>query len=239
MMQEKISKVSIVIPARNEEETIGMVLGDLKKVLPTIRDYEFETIVIDDGSTDKTASIAQEFATRVITNAGEHGKGNALKLGFKEAAGDIIIMLDADYSHRIEELPAFLEAIKESTLVVGSRHTGGSDEYTLIRGLGNYTLSYVFRTVWGIKLTDALNGYKCFRKEVVKNHEYKSKNFEIELELIANALKEGNGIVTEVPSHERLRAGGEMKSNALREGWKFFSAIMRYGVAYRLSRLSQ
>ncbi len=227
-------KVSIIIPAKDEEASIGLVLQDLKNVVGILKKYDFEVLVIDDGSQDRTAEIARMMGIKVIANAGAHGKGNALRCGFKEAMGDIIIMLDADYSHRPEDIPEFLQKIKNAMLVVGSRHTGGSDEYETVRGLGNYMLSFVFRVLWGQKISDILNGYKCFKKQVVKNYEYTSKNFEIELELVANALKEG-GPIAEVPSHERERAGGEMKSHAVREGWKFLWAILRHGFAYRLS----
>src|SRR5262245_7230403 len=104
-------KVSIVIPARNEEVTLPMVLQDVKKVLPTLEGWEVEVIVVDDRSTDRTAELAKAAGATVIRNWRRSGKGNALRAGFENADGDVIAMMDADYSHRVEELPLFLEAI--------------------------------------------------------------------------------------------------------------------------------
>ncbi|MBW2981197.1 glycosyltransferase family 2 protein [Candidatus Woesearchaeota archaeon] len=227
-------KITILIPAKDEEKTIDLVLKDLFREIDKIKDYDFEVLVVDDGCVDSTSQIAESLGAKIITNNGAHGKGKALAVGFKQATGDIIIMLDADYSHKPEELPLFIDKIKKDYgLVVGSRILGGSDEYTPVRSFGNIFLTTAFKLFFGIKLTDALNGYKAFRKEVVKNHKYHSKDFEIEIELIANALKEGYKI-GEIPSHERERAGGKMKSRALIHGPKFLWKIILEGLKYRI-----
>ena len=229
--------ISIVIPARNEMATIGPVLKAVNNEISKIKKYKFEVIVVDDGSTDNTRDIAEKNNVKVIVNRGIHGKGKALAVGFKEAMGDVIIMLDADYSHRPEDINKFIDKIEEGYgLVVGSRYTGGSDEYNLVRSFGNTFLTGAFKLFFGIRLSDALNGYKAFREEVVKNHRYNSKDFEIEIELIANALKEGYKI-GEFPCHERERAGGKMKSRAYIHGPKFLLSIIRYGVVYRFNKL--
>lgn len=231
---KKKKLVSVVIPAKDEEETIGMVLTDLNKTIKTIKNYNFEVIVVDDKSKDKTGKISQEYNAKVIRNKGTSGKGKALALGFKHTKGDYIVMLDADYSHKPEDIPRYLKKLEEGYgLIVGSRHHGGSDEYDLVRYFGNLSLTSAFRTCFGVYLTDALNGFKVFKKNVIKNHRYKSKDFEIEIELIANALKEKEK-VGEVPSHERARAGGKMKSFAPVHGTKFLLKIISEGLKYRL-----
>lgn len=228
-----MKKVSIIIPARNEEETIGLVLNDLNKVIRKVDNYKFEIIVVDNNSTDRTAGVAKKKKGNVISEK-KKGKGNALKAGFDYAKGDIIIMLDADYSHIPEDIPIFLKKIEEGYgLVVGSRITGGSEEYTIVRSLGNIILTMAFTILFGIKMTDVLNGFKAFKKEVVKNYKYNSDDFQIEIELIANALRERYK-VGEIPSHERLRAGGKMKSIALIHGPKFLFRIITEGIKYRL-----
>ncbi|HLD07276.1 MAG TPA: glycosyltransferase family 2 protein [Candidatus Nanoarchaeia archaeon] len=224
--------VSIVIPAYNEEETIGMVLDDLFKTLKRMKGYHFETIVVDNNSTDKTAAIAKQKGAAVLHEQ-KKGKGNALKAGFAGTRGDMIIMMDADYSHRPEDIPFFLKKIEGGNgLVIGSRITGGSEEYTSIRSFGNIMLTAAFTTLFGISFTDVLNGYKAFRKELIKNYEYHSSDFQIEIELVANALRAGYQIA-EIPSHERIRAGGKMKSMALVHGPKFLYRIIKEGIKYR------
>src|SRR5512141_178978 len=104
-------KVSVVIPARNEEVTLPRVLADLYKVIPSLAAWTTEVLVVDDHSTDQTAELARAAGARVVANQRKSGKGMALRAGFEAATGDVIAMMDADYSHRAEDLPLFLEAI--------------------------------------------------------------------------------------------------------------------------------
>src|SRR4051794_25189736 len=207
-----MTKISVVIPAKNEEETLPRLLDDLNAVIAALPAYELELIVVDDRSTDRTAEIAASKGARVVRNQRPRsGKGMALRAGFEAASGDVLVMLDADYSHRPEELPTFLEALKPGVgLVIGSRVVGGSQEYHHVRALGNVFLSATLGLCTGRYLSDALNGYKVFRRDVFTDFTYTSANFEIEIELIANTMRKGYRIV-EVSSHERARAGGEMK----------------------------
>jgi glycosyltransferase involved in cell wall biosynthesis len=226
-----MSSISVVIPARNERENIAMVLDDLFNVVRTLSQHTIEVIVVDDGSTDGTAEIAEHRGARVIRNTGRHGKGMALRRGFDEATGDILVMMDADYSHRAEELPRFIDAIQDPNvgLVIGSRVVGGSEEYTHIRALGNVFLSAALGLCTRRYLSDALNGYKMFRREVYRDFRYTSAHFEIEVEIVANTLRSDYRII-EVLSHERARAGGEAKSKVVRHGTRFLMRILYEGM---------
>ncbi len=218
-------KVSVVIPAKNEEMNIGLVLDDLNKTTAQLRDYEFEVILVDDKSSDRTGEVGSSRGAKVIRNSGPSGKGCALRVGFANSTGDLIIMMDADYSHRAEEIPRFLQAMEDGVgLVIGSRVVGGSEEYTPIRALGNVFLTYAVGLFLGRYLSDALNGFKCFRREVFDDFNYTSNMFEIEIELIANTLRKGLKII-EISSHERARLGGEAKSRVIRHGTRFFWRI--------------
>ncbi len=237
-MTEKydIKKVSIVIPAKDEEANLGNVLNDLNRIISADNKRDFEVIVVNDSSKDRTKEIAIEKKVKVIDNQGRPGKGNALRLGFKESSGDIIVMMDADYSHRPEDLPLFLDSIEKGTgLVIGSRIWGGSDEYTRIRALGNIFLTATFGFIFHRYLSDLLNGYKVFRRDVFDKFKYNSSTFEIEIELAVNALRLGYKIM-EVPSHERERAGGKAKSNVIIHGTKFFLKIISEGIKFHCSK---
>jgi len=238
-MITKKKLVSIVIPAYNEEETIALVLKDtIKEIKKLSSKYNFQIILTNNRSTDRTKEIAKKFPITITDNKILGTKGANLRNGFSIARGEYIIMLDADYSHIPEDIPNFLSVLEDgATLVIGSRKMGGSDEYTGIRGFGNELLTWLFRMFFGVKLTDVLNGYKAFHRKILEIP-LKSPGFEIEIELVKNALLCG-GSVVEINSHERARAGGEMKSHALREGFRFASAIIKHGIAYRLSKLKK
>ncbi len=226
-----MATLSIIIPARNEEVTLPQVLDDLNAVIPMLTGYTVEVIVVDDRSTDRTAAIAREKGAIVVSNTGRRsGKGIALRSGFEAGTGELLMMLDADYSHRVEEIPLFLAAMKPGVgLVIGSRVVGGSEEYHHVRALGNVFLSATLGLCMGRYLSDALNGFKLFRRNVFTDFKYTSANFEMEIEIIANALRSGQKIV-EVSSHERARAGGEMKSRVVRHGFRFLGRILYEGV---------
>lgn len=220
-----VHRLSIVIPARNEAMNLALVLDDIATVAHSIPAKEIEIIVVDDDSTDETAPVAAAHGACVVRNKGACGKGRALRLGFSNATGDAILMMDADYSHRAEEIPKFLEALEDGVgLVIGSRVVGGSEEYTPIRALGNVFLTYAVGLFLKRYLSDALNGFKLFRRDVFTDFRYTSAQFEIEIELIANALRKGYQ-VREICSHERARFGGEAKSRVIRHGSRFFWRI--------------
>ena len=106
-----------------------MVLEDLNATIDSLEEYDVEVICVDDRSTDRTAEIARSFGARVVSTTGASGKGLALRQGFAAAKGEIIAMLDADYSHRTEDLPRLLEAFDDTVgLVIGSRAAGGSED---------------------------------------------------------------------------------------------------------------
>jgi glycosyltransferase involved in cell wall biosynthesis len=224
-------KVSVVIPARNEEANLAMVLEDLNSTIKRIPEYAVDVVVVDDHSTDRTADIARAHGARVVSNPGPGGKGIALRLGFASSTGEIIAMMDADYSHRAEELVRFLAALEDPSvgLVIGSRVVGGSEEYTHIRALGNVFLSAVLGLCTRRYLSDALNGFKVFRRDVFTDFRFTSKAFEIEIEIIANTLRKGYRVV-EISSHERARAGGEAKSRVVRHGTRFLLRILYEGM---------
>ena len=225
-----MKRLSLIIPAKDEEATLGRVLADVYQTIPKLRDYEVEVICVDDHSRDRTAEIARSFGARVVRNERRPGKGMALRAGFEAAGGDLLMMMDADYSHRPEDMPLFLDAMRDGIgLVIGSRVFGGSEEYNHVRALGNVFLSASLGLCTGRYLSDALNGYKLFRRDVFTDFQYTSRAFEIEIEIIANTMRKGYRIL-EVISHERARAGGEMKSRVVRHGTRFLCRIVWEGV---------
>jgi glycosyltransferase involved in cell wall biosynthesis len=231
-----VKRISIVIPVKNEAACLGKVLDDLHTVCATIEGYAVETLVVIDHCTDDTKAVVESRGVRWVENRRKAGKGFALITGFENSGGDIFIMMDGDYSHDANDLPRMIDALEAGPgMVIGSRALGGSEEYEIIRLFGNVGLTGLFRFLFGIPVFDALNGYKAFVRGIFDNFRYSSRGFEIEIELLANALRLGLEIV-EIPSRERRRAGGAMKSNAARDGLRFLIAIIAQGIAFRLGR---
>ena len=118
-------KVSVVIPAKNEEEGI-------EKIIKQVRPLADEILVVDGHSKDKTRQIAKEYGAKVVLDGGR-GKGDGIRKGIRKAKGDIIVFIDADGSHNPRDIPKLVAPIKkgEADLVVASRAKGGSDEVRL------------------------------------------------------------------------------------------------------------
>ncbi|MFA5087710.1 MAG: glycosyltransferase family 2 protein [Candidatus Omnitrophota bacterium] len=218
--------LSIVIPAKNEQESLPSVLAEVKATLEKLP-APCEVLVVNDHSTDKTADVAKSYPfVRLIHNPYNSGKGAALRAGFEAASGEYIAMMDADFSHNARDLPALLEEAKRHRgLVIGSRIYGGSEEYTRMRAFGNVFLTWFFGFLHGRYLSDALNGFKVFHRDVYRSFVYSARNFEIEIELLMNTLRL-NRKITEYPSHERSRSGGRMKSRVFKHGALFAIRII-------------
>ncbi len=218
--------VSIVIPAKNEEASLPLVLEEVGRALSQLP-APCEVIVVNDRSSDKTAQVARQFSfVRLIDNPYNSGKGMALRAGFDAAQGEYIAMMDADFSHNALDLPRLLqEARRHQGLVVGSRISGGSEEYTRVRAFGNIFLTWSFGAVHGRFLSDALNGFKVFHRDIYRRFPYTSGGFEIEIELLVNTLRLGRTI-SELPSHERSRHGGKLKSSVVKHGTLFMTRII-------------
>jgi len=206
--------LTIIIPCYNEEDTIAEVIQRVKDVSIPI---EKEILIINDGSTDKTPEVLSKIkGVRVITHETNQGKGCAIQTGIKNATGNIVIIQDADLEYLPENIPSLIKPIidGEADVVLGSRFLGQHKGMTKSHFVGNKVLTYATRVLYGHKLTDVMAGYKVFRKEVLESFELKSKEFEIETELVAKALKK-NYRIAEVPITYRYRKRGESKI-----GWK-------------------
>lgn len=220
--QEK--KVSVIIPTMNEALNI-------RYVFPHIPLFVDEIIVIDGNSTDGTIEEILKFRkdAKIIKEKDSAGKGRALKTGFENATGDLIIMMDADGSHDPNEMRGLLEPVlngydvsKGSRLLPG----GGSDDLTLFRRFGNQLFITMTNTLHGANYTDMCYGYRAFKRDAIKKMCCKSDGFEIETEQSILMIKAGLKI-KEVPSFEAERKHGKSNLRTFRDGWRIFSIIIR------------
>ncbi|MBS0289178.1 MAG: glycosyltransferase family 2 protein [Proteobacteria bacterium] len=154
--------VSIIIPAKNEEEGLKSILLKLKQAFPS-----FEIIVVDDGSTDNTASLARSLGATVYSHPYSIGNGGAIKTGARKATGDILIFMDADGQHQIEHILPLLEKFKQGyDMVVGARDA--SSQASVLRLMGNSFYNFLASKIVGQPIADLTSGCRVVNAEKFK-----------------------------------------------------------------------
>ena len=186
-------KLSVVMPAYNEELNISEAMQEVQSGLPScIKDYEF--LIVDDGSNDKTADIVREIAAgdrrvKLIVHDINRGYGAALTTGFRSAGGTWILFLDADRQISIDELPAFLEAALKHDMVIGFR-AGRCD--SLARRVLSRGYALLAAVALGVRVRDINCPFKLFRKSLVNELDLNSQGFLINAEFLYKAGRKGH-----------------------------------------------
>jgi glycosyltransferase involved in cell wall biosynthesis len=223
--------ITIIIPVFNEEGSISEVLSKVLKL--KLDNLKKEIIVINDGSTDRTAEILQGFENthelKILTHNKNLGKGMAIRTGLENSKGSIIAIQDSDLEYDPSQLPRLLEEILEGEAVIyGSRFMGSVENMTFLFYWGNKILSLFTRLLFRANITDMETGYKIFRKEIVENLELKSKRFDIEPELTAKILRKGITI-KEIPINYQARAK-DQKKITIKDGIIALFTLIKYRI---------
>jgi hypothetical protein len=227
------TKVSVVVPAMNEERNIGHVLSRLPDDL-------HEVILVDGNSKDRTIEAAESACPgiRVLTQGGR-GKGDAFRTGFAAVTGNLVVMLDADGSADPAEIPRFVEALEAGAdFAKGSRFLegGGSADLTALRKFGNGFLSGTANLLHGTRFTDLCYGYNAFWARCLPFISLDVPGFEVET--LINLRIAGAGMkITEVPSYEADRISGQSNLNTFRDGFRVLGTI--FGEARRRRAIRQ
>lgn len=216
------TKVSVVVPAMNEEQNIGHVLRELPEGL-------HEVILVDGNSKDETIAAARQAypEIRVLSQSGR-GKGDAFRTGFAAVTGNLVVMLDADGSAVPSEIPRFVEALEAGAdFAKGSRYLegGGSADITVLRKLGNSVLSGTANLLHGTHFTDLCYGYNAFWARCLPFIALDVPGFEVET-LINLRIASAGMKITEVPSYEADRISGQSNLKTFRDGFRVLATIL-------------
>lgn len=189
-------KITIGIPAYNEEKQLPKILPKLMKITDSI-------IVCDDGSTDRTSTIAKKFGAKVVKHEKNCGYGAAIKSIFKMASdisSDILVTFDADGQHRIEDIDKVLQPIKdgESDIVIGSRFLNDNNEVPRYRKFGIKIITQVTNASMKENFTDSQSGFRAYKKQVLENIVLNEQGMGISTEILIKA-SEKNFRITEIP----------------------------------------
>ena len=224
--------LSIIIPVYNEKKTILEILKRLETV-----DFgcDYEIVVVDDGSTDGTSALLkskiknQNEKIRIIFKEKNEGKGAALRCGFQEANGEIVVIQDADLEYNPQDLPKLIQPILEgqTDIVYGSRFLIKQKARYKIFYLGNRLIAFLFFLFYGRKITDPWTCYKVFRKSIIQNLKLESNGFDMELEMTAKFLRQGHKIL-ELPISYQSRTYAEGKKIKWIDGLKAIWTIIKY-----------
>lgn len=222
--------VSVIIPALNEEESIGKVIADIPKTCVE------EIIVVDNGSIDRTAEVARAAGARVVQET-RKGYGYACLAGIAVLnAPEIVVFLDGDYSDFPSEMPLLIQPILagDAEMVIGSRIRGAREKGALLpqARFGNVLATFLIRMLFHVQYTD-LGPFRAIRHERLLAMDMQDKTFGWTVEMQVKAAKMGLR-VCEVPVSYRKRIGQSKITGTVRgtilAGYKILTTIFRYGL---------
>lgn len=217
--------VSVILAAYNEAGTIEQVVRGCREHTPNLH----EILVVDDGSQDETAQLAEKAGARVVRLSRNGGKGVAIRRGIAEASGEILLFMDADGQDEPREIPMLLNAFAPGVdMVVGSRFLGrfGDGAITPLNRLGNQGLTEVVNRLFGARLTDTQAGFRAVRRRAAQRARLSADRYDIEVDLLLSVLRSGARVV-EVPVTRRRRDYGQTHLDSFRDGTRILIRILR------------
>ncbi len=235
-MPDRPHKLSVIIPAYNEESTILDVLDAVRGV--QLGRVEKEIVVVDDGSTDRTRAILGKVGDiRLVLHDRNRGKGAAVKTGFKAAKGDIVLIQDADMEYDPGDYPALIKPLLDgrAVAVMGSRFAYEKPVFFTLdhpqpfftHYIGNRTIIALTNLLYGHDATDYEGAYKAFTKKLIESLPIEADGFEYDNELICKLLRRGVPLV-EVPIRYRPRSYEDGKKITWRDGMRMLWTIVKW-----------
>ncbi|MCG2777165.1 MAG: glycosyltransferase family 2 protein [Desulfobacterales bacterium] len=223
-------EVSIIIPAYNEALALGDVIKNTKSLYP-----DFEIIVINDGSTDDTVSIAIDAGAIVYSHPYNIGNGAAIKSGIRIASGTILVFMDGDGQHDPEDIGKLLEYLPEFDMVVGARPKGHQASWG--RAFGNRIYNWLASYVAKFPVQDLTSGFRAVKSDIARNFLYLLPNtYSYPTTLTLGVLRSGRSLKY-VVIDAKLRKTGKSKIKIFRDGVKFFMIITKICALYSPLRI--
>lgn len=233
-VSEQPPRVIAVIPAYNEELAVGSVVLRTKQFVNHV-------IVLDDGSKDLTASIAEHAGAEVIRLSKNHGKSYAVLRGFDRARqlnADIVVMIDGDGQHHPEEIPSLIAPILKGVadLVIGSRFLDNGNKIPFYRKIGQKTLDRFTKMASSCDIVDSQSGFRALSSQALDRFTIEPDGYAIESAMISHLSDQGIRIV-EVPINVKYEVPNKHKKNFFTHGWSVLSNLVGV-IGYRRPLLS-
>ncbi|MBR3150246.1 MAG: glycosyltransferase [Eubacterium sp.] len=226
-----MDKIAVLVPCYNEEKTIGKVVSDFKRVLPTATIY-----VYDNNSSDKTSEIAEREGA-IVRHEYKQGKGNVIRRMFREIDAECYIMIDGDDTYPAEAAPEMVEKVltRKADMVVGDRlsSTYFEENKRPFHNFGNDIVRKSINFLFKNDIKDIMTGYRAFSYEFVKTFPVLSKGFEIETEMSIHAVDKNMFVENVVIEYRDRPEGSESKLNTFSDGIKVIKTIIRLFAVYK------
>ncbi len=232
--------LSIVIPAYNEENGISEIATRVLSVAPALKEVgvdRMELLVVDDGSKDRTAEVAENIpGVTLVRHPKNKGYGAALKTGFSRASGELIGFLDADGTYPPEYFPQLCKsALNGTELVIGSRMAGADSQMPVTRRIGNFFFANLLSILGRQKVTDSASGMRVFKREILEQIYPLPDGLNLTPVMSTRALHEGITIEEiPIPYSERV---GRSKLSVIRDGRIFLQSMVWTALSYNPVRL--
>lgn len=231
MRREESIDLSVIMPCRNEEQTVGFCIEEARGFIKK-RQLKGEILIVDNGSTDRTAEIAVMYGARVVLES-KRGYGNAIRTGMTESRGSVLIIGDGDTTYDFLHLDALYESLAEGRcdMVIGNRYTGGMEKGSmpLLHYWGVRFLSFCGRKRFHTEIYDFHCGLRGIRREAAEKLSFHTTGMEFATEMIAEAGKK-QLCVKQVPVVLRKSLfKRESKLRTIRDGFRHLIYIIKGG----------
>lgn len=227
-------KISVILPTYDERENIIPLIKETENNLKDLP-LEYEILVVDDNSPDKTGEAVRQFTekhqnVRCMIRQNEKGLASAIKEGIKNTTGDLLIIMDTDFSHPPSAIPLLFQNLKDNDMIIASRYVEqGSMDAPRHKYLGSLILNKTINIILGFDIKDSTGGFFLFKRKILENLDLE-KIFdgygEFSFKLLY-ALRKNNKHLKEVPFRYGLRRHGESKTNLLKTGFSYLYEALK------------